>query len=242
MVCFVQDVRLSAVVFDLFHTLVDPEDFRPKGFRRADSIAALLGADRSEFASYWNKTTTERSSTERPSIDYIREFQEAAGKPASTRTLTEAVELIGRYQDLAVLNPREEVLTCLQLLKSKGPKIGLLSNAEEPEVRNWFRSPLATYFDFVAFSYKTGKLKPDAASYGSVLEGLRADPTSCAYVGDGGNQELLGAKAAGFNKVVFMSRFVSRNGIRTADELKTLETQSDLTVDDFLHLPSDLGF
>lgn len=35
------------------------------------------------------------------------------------------------------------------------------------------------------------------------------------FVGDGGSNELTGAKAAGFGLVVFMRGFVVRNGLRT---------------------------
>ena len=40
------------IVFDLFHTLVDPEDFRPKDFHRAERIASLLQIDPDAFSSY----------------------------------------------------------------------------------------------------------------------------------------------------------------------------------------------
>jgi len=51
------------------------------------------------------------------------------------------------------------------------------------------------------------------------------------FVGDGGDQELEGAKAASFGRVVFMRGFVSRNGLRTPSELASTQTHADTTVD-----------
>lgn len=33
----------TAVVFDLFHTLVDPEDFRPHDFKRLEALSDEIG-------------------------------------------------------------------------------------------------------------------------------------------------------------------------------------------------------
>jgi putative hydrolase of the HAD superfamily len=230
-----------AVVFDLFHTLVDPEDYRPKDFRRVEVLTDLLGADRGEFIAYWKKTAIQRRSTPRHSVEYVREFQEMVGKPTSEQVLAEADEVIGRYQDLAILNPREEVVVCLKSLKRKGLKLGLLSNAEEREVRSWPTSPLAPHFDFSSFSFNTGKLKPELAAYRTVLKGLKAAPEASAYVGDGGDQELLGARRANFGRVILMRRFVSKNGLRTDEELREFAKQSDLVVDDFQGLSRSLN-
>src|ERR1700694_625208 len=49
-------LEVHAIVFDLFHTLVDPEDFRPKDFRRADVAAEVVGLDKERFAAYWKDT------------------------------------------------------------------------------------------------------------------------------------------------------------------------------------------
>ena len=74
-----------------------------------------------------------------------------------------------------------------------------------------------------------------------ILRGLGLDANVCAYVGDGGSQELSGAKEVGFRHVVFMRMFVSRNGMRNAEELKEVAGQADVSVDDFQDLERDLA-
>jgi len=46
---------LRAVVFDLFHTLVDPEEFRPRDFDRAGRVAEILGLDSAAFRLFWER-------------------------------------------------------------------------------------------------------------------------------------------------------------------------------------------
>ena len=232
---------IRGVVFDLFHTLVDPEDYRPKDFRRVEILAGMLNVDRKEFSEYWEKTASLRYSTNRASIEYVKDFCVSTGKTPSEQLLASADEAIGRYQDLAILNPRDVVIESLKLLKESGLKLGLLSNAEEREVRSWQQSPLSPFFHFAAFSYATGQLKPDPAAYESVLNGLEVDAGSCAYAGDGGSQELTGARRAGFSRIFFMKQFVTRNGIHKDDDLRRFSEQADFVIEDFRELPSQIS-
>jgi len=41
------------VVFDLFHTLVDPEDFRPRDFDRLEQVSGVLGVALEPFRRFW---------------------------------------------------------------------------------------------------------------------------------------------------------------------------------------------
>ena len=114
--------------------------------------------------------------------------------------------------------------------------LGLLSNAEEREVRSWPQSPLAPFFNSASFSFETGKLKPELSAYHAVLRGLGADAASCAFVGDGGARELVGARSAGFGRIVFMRAFVSKDGLCTQKELEEYAAQSDEVTDNFSEL------
>ena len=53
--------QVQSVVFDLFHTLVDPDVYRPEGFTRAYKIAEALGlAEADQFARYWDEVEAKR--------------------------------------------------------------------------------------------------------------------------------------------------------------------------------------
>jgi putative hydrolase of the HAD superfamily len=223
---------VQSVVFDLFHTLVDPEGFRPTGFHRAEKIADIFHLDRQRFREYWEATKHERcTNRSKKTLDYVLEYVSKANGIAPGKGDVIMAELIlGRYQDLAIEKPRQQVKDAVLALRDSGIKLGLLTNADEREARKWPGSPLAMLFDASCFSFSIGYEKPEKEAYTAILQKLRAAAENSIYVGDGGSDELRGAKEAGFGLVVFMNGFVSKNGLRTQAELEQFERTADVTV------------
>jgi protein tyrosine phosphatase (PTP) superfamily phosphohydrolase (DUF442 family) len=60
---------------------------------------------------------------------------------------------------------------------------------------------LLGYFDAVALSYEVGHAKPAPHIYRVVTERLGVAPSRCMYVGDGGSDEINGARALGMMTV-----------------------------------------
>jgi FMN phosphatase YigB (HAD superfamily) len=227
--------QVQSVVFDLFHTLVDFEPFRPEGFNRAYNIAELLRLeDKGKFAEWWWGTEPERHvSKSKKAAQFADDYLwENAGRHCSEEELARINLICGQLQDMAILNPLPEVVASLGNLRDNGVKLGLLSNADESEVGNWSKSPIAPFFQTACFSFEIGYSKPSPKAYSIVLDRLRAEAPSSVYVGDGGHGELGGARQAGFGLVVFMKGFVSRNGIRTPGELKESEDLADVAITD----------
>ena len=46
----------SAFVFDVFHTLVDTEHLRPRGFRDVTAVAEVCEVDLDRFGAFWSAT------------------------------------------------------------------------------------------------------------------------------------------------------------------------------------------
>jgi putative hydrolase of the HAD superfamily len=177
----------AAVVIDLFHTLIDPEDFRPKEFRRVDLICELLKLDTQTFADYWSGETSQSRQTRAiPISEFLAEYLTSQGKHGDPDALKRIEEEFGRYQDMAILNPRPHVIPALKRLREMGLTLALLSNTTHREVQAWSKSRLAPLFDAAVFSSEIGYKKPDAAAYRAALEkigGVR--PGNAAYIGDG---------------------------------------------------------
>lgn len=235
-------LQCSAVVFDLFHTIIDPEDFRPKEHRRTEQVAKLLGVDARKFSNYWKETMTLRDTTRTMNpLRLVENFLDMEGLKRDRALLTQVDHELGRFQDLALLNPRPEVVSVLRTLRNRGLKLGLLSNCDEREVRNWAKSPVAQFFDSACFSFDLGVVKPDRRSYNTVLERLGEAPENSAFVGDGGSDELEGAKAAGFKLVVFMEGFVASNGEYKPTEIQRFRRVADVTIGRLGELLSQLN-
>jgi putative hydrolase of the HAD superfamily len=90
----------------------------------------------------------------------------------------------------------------LKELKSRGKKIGLISNADITEVAAWDESPIASIFDSTVFSCKAGYVKPEREIYEACLSELGVSAIDCVYVGDGGSDELKGARSLGMTTVM----------------------------------------
>lgn len=58
------------------------------------------------------------------------------------------------------------------------------------------------YFDSVIFSCNAGYAKPDRKIYEISLEELNETPENSVFIGDGGSDELKGAKSLGITTVM----------------------------------------
>lgn len=212
----------EGVVFDLFHTLVDPEDFRPQGYRRVREVAKLLQVDGEDFERYWRiqhqLANVDRQVTVK---GLIQKYLQGLGRDASDELLEKCDQIMGYYQEMAVMNPRKEVLQMLAAFSEHFP-LALLSNADEREVRLWPCSPLARYFDTVCFSCDIGAAKPDPRAFEEVLRQAGWSAAKTVFVGDGGSDEFSGARQVGIGQIIFLQAFVACNGMRQPAELAEL--------------------
>lgn len=225
--------RIRAIAFDLFHTIVDPEDFRPKEFHRARAIAELLEIPVREFEREWAAGLNDRVTSMVPSVtDRVRRYCASRGLSPPEGVWPEVADILGRYTDLALRNPRWNVLETLRRLRERGWVLGVVSNCDEREMRGWSGSVLATLFDAAVFSCEVGAAKPSAEAYRALIPRWGGVPLDEAlFVGDGSNDELAGARRAGFSRVIFDSEFVSRNGLRPPEANERLRQDADDAID-----------
>src|SRR5207245_5853969 len=94
----------GSIVFDLFHTIVDPEEFRPNSYRRAELVARALNVDLQSFTSYWSNTlalrNTDRSQT---GVRLIEAYLALHEKKFDEEVVARIDSEMGRYQDIAIL-------------------------------------------------------------------------------------------------------------------------------------------
>lgn len=224
---------MTTIVLDLFHTLVDPEDHRPDGYVRSAAVAELLAVPVEPFVSWWDELEEARTRGRTPpnTVLFARAAAEA-GVEVDAATVAEADRIYGRYQDRAIRGPRPEILDAVRVLHDRGHRLALLSNAERRDTRAWVGSPLAPSFEVVVFSCDIDAIKPEAEAFGAVLDALEVAAGDATYVGDGGSDELTGARGAGFDRVVAARWFVPANGLRTEDEQRHLERDADTVAHD----------
>ena len=220
----------GAFVFDLFHTLVDPEQFRLPGFRRVEVVADVCGLDRDRFSAFWSAIYVERETTPIDLVALVERFCETEREPLTADERASVDEILGMCQDEALRAPEPRVVELVAKLARRRP-IGVLSNCHRREVRCWGESPLARHVTVFGRSCDIGAMKPDLRPYRWMAEQLRIEPGESVYVGNGSSDELAGARRAGFGYVVHCNVFDRSNGLVEQNEQLRRASQADTTVD-----------
>lgn len=189
---------VKAVFFDLFFTLITP------AYRKKSNEFDILGLSVEEWEKYAEDDSLYREralgavSSEMEIIEKI-----AAIMPFEVSDIQNQKILEARRERMraALQNISDDLLDILRILKMWGVKIGLISNADRIDCRYWKESKLFSFFDDAVFSCEAGLLKPDRNIYELAMRRLEVSPDACLFVGDGGSDELYGAKSAGMRTV-----------------------------------------
>lgn len=188
----------NTIVFDLFHTLTDVES----KWSAIPTTSELLGV--SSVA--WNDQLLLHSKDRltgkvRDPFLIIKGMAHAINDAIPDEKITEVVaKRTQRFQHTLSAIPEGNLRT-LEALKSSNKTLALLSNADIMERNAWDNSPLRHYFDVVIFSCDVGYAKPDAEIYELCLTSLNKTGRECVFVGDGGSNELVGARRAGMSTI-----------------------------------------
>ena len=189
---------IEAIIFDMFHTLADPHsdleytEYEPLGVDKEKWAAALWSSD---FCS-------ERGLGKIGTVDGIfTRLSELLGGPIPEEKLRMSRDARIERLRLALTDIAPDILDAIKNLKKRGFKLAILSNADVCDRLHWNDSPLNPFFDEAIFSCDIGMAKPCAEIYALASKRLRVKPENILYVGDGGDNELKGAKAAGFTTI-----------------------------------------
>ena len=116
--------------------------------------------------------------------------------------IEEAVVIRSHRFRQCVVRPEDSVIAVLRQLKAQGYGLCLISNADVIDIMGWSDSPLSEYFDRVLFSCEIGLAKPDPAIYHRAMDDMQVKPEDSVFVGDGGSDELAGARRVGMTTVL----------------------------------------
>jgi len=189
----------GAVFFDLFHTLTGlPSQVAP-----GRETSEILGVRRKDWSDLlFNDSDARLRGQLSDPVEIIRQLARRLNPGVTDEAIREAVESRQRRFRQALIRISPKNVATLQSLKHAGKKIALISNADAAEVSAWHESPLAEVFDSTLFSCDVGFVKPEKEIYEVGLRALSVRPEETVFVGDGGCQELKGAKEVGLTTVM----------------------------------------
>jgi putative hydrolase of the HAD superfamily len=187
-----------AVFFDLFFTLINPRYSDKNEY----DVVGMSSAEWEQYAEEENiylERALGRVKTEKQIIEKITERL-----PCKVTEEQKQLILLRREERMkrALVDVDDLILGVLQELHNSNIKLGLISNADIIDTKYWEYSPLARYFDSVLFSCNTGILKPDVTIYHKAMKELGVHPSESIFIGDGGSNELYGAKMAGMKTIL----------------------------------------
>lgn len=191
-------MKYKAVIFDLFETLIT--EWGHKKYTK-NEMSSDLGIERDKFDMYWEEMEKERYLGKISFTDSILSVCEKCGKMVDDLTLSEITDKRIRTKSKCFDYVNPDVYGLLDRLKAMGLRLAIISNCSSEEVKVIRQSKIYEYFDQVILSYEVKMQKPDVRIYqeGSELLGVAAD--ECIFVGDGGSNELEGAKSAGMKAI-----------------------------------------
>lgn len=193
-------MRIQAVFFDLFETLITEFADGNRISNRKYDYMQLLGLSAEAFKDEWRNHQEARMRGEFPTFnDVIRTILASRNLPVIEANVEFLYQERLKEKRLPFKQINLEVLELLRYLKQNQIKVGLISNCTEEEVRGWQDSALSEHFDDVVFSYQSEMCKPDKEIYMLACERLNVQPEASVFVGDGGSNELSGAKEAGLS-------------------------------------------
>ena len=196
---------VRGVVFDLFHTLTA----RESEWSTLPPTYAMLGVDRLAWdrvlieTSRWRLVGEERD----PWTIFSRLVREVDASIPEAKMREVLALRTQRFADCFRNIPAANV-AMLDALRAKGYRIALLSNADVLDIAAYPACALRGRFDVEIFSCDVGCVKPEAEIFHKCLEALQLPAGECAFIGDGGSDELAGAKACGL-RTVFVSGVIA---------------------------------
>ncbi|WP_036747086.1 HAD family hydrolase [Paenibacillus sp. UNC451MF] len=216
---------MKAVMFDLFETLITEFADGVRKVPRINDFDEQWGLTKQEYDEEWRARQDRRMNgtfADYPSV--LRDMWHSKGKildEACIQTLYDS-RLYAKSIPFQSISPH--VIYMLKRLKSRGIRIGLISNCTEEEIRAWERCDLAPYFDEAVFSFETGYAKPDPQIYALACDRLQVQPDEAVFVGDGGSRELEGATAYGI-RAYRAAWFTLKSGDRFKDFEQLIQPQ-----------------
>lgn len=191
--------NIGVVFFDLFFTLITPK----YNNGRNENDVLEISKEQWEECAEDNDLYLERAiGKEKNPQKIIEKIIEKSEIKANDKQIKEILELRKDRFQKSLTDVDYKILEVLSDIKKSGKRLCLISNADVIDVMYWNQSPLSNLFDDAVFSYKVGYVKPQSEIYQIGLDKMNTIPEKSIFIGDGGSDELRGAKRLGMKTIL----------------------------------------
>lgn len=191
--------NIEVVFLDLFFTLITPN------YNNGRNENDVLGISKEQWEEYVedNELYLERAiGKEKDPQKIIENIINKSKISVMDDQKKEILELRKNRFQKSLVYVDSKVLQVLSDIKKSGKRLCLISNADVIDVMYWKRSPLSILFDDAIFSYEVGYVKTQSEIYQIGLNKMDTIPEKSVFIGDGGSDELRGAKKLGMKTIL----------------------------------------
>ena len=183
-----------AVLFDLFDTLVTESG---AVVPRAGALGEFFGIDPRAFRAEWRQLRPLVLRGQLSLKGALIEVSERLDVVIPDSLLQHVCDQRARARSALFETVDRELVAVMRDLSSRGVRLAVVSNCMAEDVGGWSTSALAPHFECTMFSFRAGTVKPDRRIYLQAIDCLNVSPDEAFFIGDGGDDELEGARSAG---------------------------------------------
>ena len=191
---------MKAVFFDLFETLITEKT--RKDFQARAPIHERLGTTKDKSSLWWAEN--EDAAMIGKFTDCLARFTDlciAVGSPLTENEIVMAAQEHEAWKSKVLSWVEPQIFEMLRVVRARGLKVGIISNALPEEVLAWQFCPLQDHVDPVVFSCSVGVMKPNRGIFELACSRMCVQPSEAYFVGDGGYDELQGAASVGMRVI-----------------------------------------
>ena len=221
---------IQAVFFDMDDTLYDTSGFASIARRAAVKSMVHNGLQCSEEEGYEHLMEIVREK----GSNYSKHFNILTNDINGSEDPLIIVNGIITYHNtkFAMLKLQPDSFAILLYLKSKGYKVGLISNGKE--FKQWeklIRLGLYPFFDEIVTSESVGVEKPDAKIYQIAMDRLNVTKGTSIMVGNNFDVDIMGAYNAGMQSMIINSKLTDEQNKKLEQlnyQVRQLDTLTDI--------------
>ena len=204
--------KFEAVIFDLDSTLTDTQQYP---FVASEWLLNKIKVDSEELKTSFLRSVFTRYLTAIQTIVQGAPYRSASDIVHSS--MTHSLEDIEQSVDPSLIDeathrfkalhlelstPRDGVVEILEKLKTRGIKLGVLTNSFAGHARTILtKLDLIQYFSSIVDCSDVNAFKPMKVTFERVLRDLDSDASKAIYVGDEYYADMMGAKSVGMTTV-----------------------------------------
>lgn len=241
---------IRAVLFDLGYTLINFNGEFSRVMRESYLVLAAslqkagYSFDAEGFADRFNDTITEyyrsreEDLTERPIEQYLSRVLASYEVYDPLRNVIQgSLEKMYRFTE-EYWQLEEDALSTLEQLKADGYRLGMITNAANPDNANRLidRFGLRPFFEVILISSVEKIRKPDTRIYSRAITRLDLPRFSVAMVGDTLTADILGAQNAGMRAI-----WINRRANRAENHIVVDRIVPDAVIETLAQLPATLS-